>query len=130
MKSTRLALLEKGRRKYYNAFPLHTGMLREAARLVPGLKMGVFLTVSTVTGTRKRSRELRKHYRALCENMEGAAVAQMCEAYRVPLLELRGISNMVEERDLSRWRKEEAAEGAQQAVIALLAGMRLPPQPA
>jgi futalosine hydrolase len=59
--------------------------------------------------------------------MEGAAVAQICRAYDVPFLELRGISNRVEERDLSRWRKKEAAEGAQRAVLALLAGMRLPP---
>jgi futalosine hydrolase len=127
MKSTGLALLERDRKKYYNVFPLHRGMLREAARLVPDLKRGVFLTVSTVTGTRKRARELRTRFEALCENMEGAAVAQICRAYDVPFLELRGISNRVEERDLSRWRKKEAAEGAQRAVLALLAGMRLPP---
>jgi futalosine hydrolase len=129
MKSAGLELLRRGRRKYYNIFPLHTGMLREAEVLVPGLKRGVFLTVSTVTGTRRRARELRERHDALCENMEGAAVAQVCEAYGVPLLELRGMSNMVEERDLARWRKREAAEKAQQAVLHYLGGTKSLPGP-
>jgi futalosine hydrolase len=54
--------------------------------------------------------------------MEGAAVAQVCEQYQVPFLELRGVSNLVEDRDLSRWDLEGAAGGVQQALMALLRG--------
>jgi futalosine hydrolase len=54
--------------------------------------------------------------------MEGAAVAQICEQYKVPFLELRGVSNMVEDRDLSNWDLDGAAGRAQQALIALLRG--------
>ena len=45
-------------------------------------------------------------------DMEGAAVARVCGALQVPCLELRCISNMVEDRDLSKWRLREACEKA------------------
>jgi futalosine hydrolase len=54
--------------------------------------------------------------------MEGAAVAQVCAHQQVPFLELRGISNLVEDRDLARWDLKTGAETAQRAVQALLAG--------
>jgi futalosine hydrolase len=54
--------------------------------------------------------------------MEGAAVAQLCAGFGVPFFEVRGISNLVEERDLSRWGLAVAATAAQQAIRAVLAG--------
>ena len=60
-------------------------------------------------------RELEERYHGLCENMEGAAVAQVAACHGVPWLEVRGISNMVEDRDLSKWdypgRRSGCAEG-------------------
>jgi futalosine hydrolase len=53
--------------------------------------------------------------------MEGAALAHVCALYGVPFLELRAVSNTVEDRDLSTWRIREAAEAAQRAVRALVA---------
>lgn len=71
---------------------------------------GTFLTLSAATVSAARGQILARHYRALCENMEGAAAALVCRRYRLPLLELRCISNLVEDRDLSRWRLAQAAE--------------------
>jgi futalosine hydrolase len=62
--------------------------------------------------------------------MEGAAVAQVCETYGVPFLELRGVSNMVEDRNLDNWDLEGAGKMAQQALIALLRGWFSPILPA
>jgi futalosine hydrolase len=62
----------------------------------------------------------------LCENMEGAAVAQVCARHGIPFGEVRGISNLVEDRDLSRWNLRAGAEIAQEALFALLAE---PPAP-
>ena len=92
------------------------------------IKTGTFVTVSTVTGTDKRARELEKRFSAssasgggaICENMEGAAVAHVCAMYGIPMLEIRGISNIVEDRDRSKWDIKTAAENCQKAVFVLL----------
>jgi futalosine hydrolase len=52
----------------------------------------------------------------ICENMEGAAVAQVCALHGVPFLEVRGISNHTGDRDLSRWDVRKGAEIAQWAI--------------
>jgi futalosine hydrolase len=49
--------------------------------------------------------------------MEGAAAAHVCALYDLPFLELRGISNLVEDRDREKWRLAEAAEAAQAAAL-------------
>jgi len=77
---------------------------------------GTFVTLSTCTGTSARARELEARYHGLCENMEGAAVAQVAELDRIPWLEVRGISNIVEDRDLRKWDIPRAARAAQLAV--------------
>jgi futalosine hydrolase len=55
--------------------------------------------------------------------MEGASVAQICARYGVPLLELRGISNMVEDRNPDAWEKELAAANCQKVVMEILRGL-------
>lgn len=76
-------------------------------------KKGSFVTVRACSGTLKRGNVLRDKFNAICENMEGAAMARVCELYGVPMVELRCISNMVEDRDTSKWKiKEAVAKGA------------------
>lgn len=115
-----IPLLKKGRRKYFNEFPLDRGLadraVSAASLLTPySSRKGVFVTVSTCTGTTKRARDIEKKYHAVCENMEGAAIAHVCALYGIPLIEMRGISNMVGDRDLSGWNIELAAEHCQAA---------------
>ena len=69
-----------------------------------------FVTVNCCSGTAKRGEFLRKKFAAGCENMEGAAVAMVCENFNVPCVELRCVSNMVEDRDRERWQLAEAIE--------------------
>lgn len=83
---------------------------------------GSFVTLSSCTGTSARSHELEQRYHGLCENMEGAAAAQVALYHGVPWLEVRGISNLVEDRDLGRWDIAGAAEAAQKAVLDILKG--------
>jgi futalosine hydrolase len=52
--------------------------------------------------------------------MEGAAVALACQQLAVPLLEVRGISNLVEDRDTRRWNLPLGMIVAQQAILTLL----------
>ncbi len=84
--------------------------------------VGPFVTLSTCTGTWARALELEERYHGLCENMEGAAAAQVACFHNVPWLEVRGISNIVEDRNLAKWDIAKAAEAAQRAVIGILEG--------
>lgn len=71
---------------------------------------GTFLTVNCVSGTGKRGNYLQEKYAALCENMEGFAVARVCQEFHIPCLEVRCISNFVEDRKYHNWVIDEACE--------------------
>ncbi|MET8246070.1 futalosine hydrolase [Streptomyces sp. NPDC005202] len=74
-----------------------------------GARTGAVLTVSTVTGTAARADALRaRHPRALAEAMEGFGVAEAAAAHRVPVLEIRAVSNPVGPRDRAAWRIGDA----------------------
>lgn len=74
------------------------------------------LTVSTVTGTAARAAELSvRHPRAAAEAMEGFGVAEVAAAHRVPVLEIRAISNPVGPRDRAAWRIGQALDSLRYA---------------
>lgn len=122
-----IPLLERsGGERVFNEIaldPERVDRARSALR-VEGIaaRVGPFVTVSACSGTTVRGEALAQRFGALCEGMEGAALAHVASLYEVPFLELRAVSNAVEDRDLSRWRLAEAAEAAQRAVRAVVAG--------
>jgi futalosine hydrolase len=74
-----------------------------------GARVGTVVTVSTVTGTAERAAELlARHPRALAEAMEGFGVAEAAATHRVPVLEVRAVSNAVGPRDRAAWRIPDA----------------------
>lgn len=117
-----IPLVERAGTRWFNEFPSDPGLLARArSALGARVPVGPMLTVSSCSGTTLRGEQLHHRWGALCESMEGAAVAQVCALYGVPFLELRAVSNAVEDRDLSRWRLADAAAAAQRAVQALAA---------
>lgn len=100
----------------FNRFPLDLAIVRRAAE-VCGATSGPFLTLARCTGIQTMGDELFARFGALCESMEGAAAAHVCALYDVPLLEIRAVSNLVEDRDRGKWRIGEAAARAQAAVL-------------
>jgi futalosine hydrolase len=72
-----------------------------------------------VTGVRTLGDALHQRFGALCESMEGAAAAHVCALHDVPFLEVRGISNLIEDRNRAAWRIKEAAEAAQTVALRL-----------
>jgi futalosine hydrolase len=80
-----------------------------------------FVTVSTCTGTEGTAHEIEKRTRGAVESMEGAAIAHVAHLHGVPVGEVRGISNIVTNRDTSQWRLKEAAAAAQEAVLSWIA---------
>lgn len=113
---------EADRPARFNHFPLDAALVERAGAAGAPLvaRTGRFITLSQVTGLRALGDELYARFGALCESMEGAAAAHVCALYGVPFLELRGVSNLVEDRDRSKWRIKEAAEAAQRATLRLL----------
>ncbi|SHO44562.1 futalosine hydrolase [Desulfopila aestuarii] len=69
---------------------------------------GNFVTVNGVSATAARGRMLHERWQGICENMEGAAAARLCRLYNIPLVEVRIISNMVEDRDRKNWQLHQA----------------------
>jgi futalosine hydrolase len=64
---------------------------------------GPVLTVSTVTGTRARADELGLRHGAVAEAMEGWGVLTAALRHGVPVLEVRTVSNLVEDRNTATW---------------------------
>ena len=115
-----IPLLASGGVERFNEIPLAAERVRGASDALSdaGLahRVGPFVTVSACSGTTARGRVLAERFAAVAETMEGAACAHVATLYGVPYVEVRGISNRVEDRDLSRWRLAEAAEAAARAV--------------
>jgi len=125
---TGIPLVKIRGRRYFNEFPVDRRMSRlalEASGNVAAAQSGIFLTVSACTGTMQRARELSEKFSPLCENMEGAAVAHICRLYGIPFVEMRGISNSVEDRDRGKWDVLLASENCQKAVFQFLERLTL-----
>ncbi|RQW89984.1 MAG: futalosine hydrolase [Geobacter sp.] len=113
-----IPLLERNGRRFFNEIPLsphaNAAALKVAVQLgIATLTTGRFLTVAACSGTTARGAELEERLGGICENMEGAAVALMATRYGIECMELRGISNYVEDRDCSRWDLSLAAANSQ-----------------
>lgn len=81
---------------------------------------GNFVTVNSVSGTAARGVFLRDSHQAMCENMEGAALARVCKEVGLPFLEIRCVSNLVEDRDVSAWKLNEAIERCAEVVVKIV----------
>ncbi len=122
------AMRRDGDERLFNTWPVDAGLHDWAWPLLKQhagnhnrkARSGRFVTVSSCTGVTTKALELERRTGGICENMEGAAVALACRQMAVPLLEIRGISNLVEDRDTNRWDLAAGMTAAQQAVLALL----------
>ena len=82
---------------------------------------GPFVTVAQCSGIQAAGDTLAGRFGGICENMEGAAAAHVSAAYGVPFVEVRAISNLVVDRDLSQWDLPLAACRCQEAVEVIVA---------
>lgn len=123
MEFTGLPFLKK-EKEYYNTFPTDTGLVKLAmqASREAGFNAvsGNFVTVSQCSGTGESGEILRKRFNGVCENMEGAAVVHICALYDIPMVEIRGISNIIEERDMEKWNIPLAVSNCNKTVIELV----------
>ena len=78
-------------------------LVQTVVGLLGDVVTGPVLTVSTVTGTRARADELSGRYGAVAEAMEGWGVLAAALPHSLPVVEVRTVSNLVEDRDTSAW---------------------------
>lgn len=119
MDFTGFALLKK-ETEYFNTFPMDRKLMQLAIKASKDVSLhavcGNFITVSQCSGTSVSGEIMQKRFNGLCENMEGAAVAHICAIYGIPMVEIRGISNMIGDRDLKKWNVPLAASNCNKAV--------------
>lgn len=121
-----IPVAEAGGESRYNEYPLDAQLGRVAAaaleeRMEARVAHGPFVTVQACSGTAALGRErAARTPGALCESMEGAAAAQICWIHGVPLVEVRAISNRVEDRDTESWDLPLAGRLAQEAAQVLV----------
>lgn len=81
---------------------------------------GPILTVTTATGTSETTSSLAKRVDgAAAEGMEGYGVAVAATEFKLPIAEIRAISNAVGPRDRAAWRIGEALASLEAASTAI-----------
>jgi futalosine hydrolase len=117
-----IPVFRQGKKKYFNEFPVPLLPAVNRCRFMDNpfshkIKPGPFVTVSATSGVRKRAVELENRFSAVCENMEGAAIAHVCMMYKIPFLEIRGISNIAGERNKREWNLALASAHCQKTLM-------------
>lgn len=103
-----------------NKYKFNKSITSKIMKSLPHATMGPCVTVNCCSGTPALAEKLEKRTGGICENMEGAAAAQICAEAGLQLVELRGISNPVGTRDQSQWDLILGAEAAQRGLLKIL----------
>lgn len=103
-------------REFYHRWPCDPALNALLSQGRPGLRQGVFATVSQVSGDPATAAVMEARWSALLEDMESAAVAQVAALYGLPCACLRGVSNIAGQRELDVAR---GAGAAQEVLLAL-----------
>lgn len=88
-------------------FPYHAGRLRnetpDSAYVISALKKVKGISVNKVHGYQCNIDKIIRKYDPDIESMEGAAFFYACMMERLPCLQIRAISNYIEDRNKDRW---------------------------
>ncbi|MCK4631138.1 MAG: futalosine hydrolase [Bacteroidales bacterium] len=79
------------------------------------------ITVNCVSGSNETISLYRNKFKPDIESMEGAAFFYICIMENIPFIELRGISNFVEERNKRLWDVKLAVNSSNEALLEILA---------
>lgn len=93
-----------------NEFPYRLGWLENDLTFLPEIDLPVAsaITVNKIIKDKQQIKKLSDKFHADIESMEGAAFHYVCLMNNIKFLQLRTVSNVVGERDKSKWKMKEA----------------------
>ncbi len=86
-----------GKSSYLSTFTSENSLIKE----LPTVKG---ITVNTVHGNTKSIQQTLERFDVKTESMEGAAVFYASEHFNIPVLQIRSISNYIEQRNRDNWK--------------------------
>jgi futalosine hydrolase len=101
-------------RSLYTSLGPHLSLKQQQLRMTRGI------TVNTVHGNADSITQITKRLNPQTESMEGAAVFYACTQLGLPCLQIRAISNYVEERNKDSWKIGLAIKNLNQWAIDFL----------
>ncbi len=105
-----------------NEFPFTDGWLLNDHELVNSLwfQKVSSVTVNKVSDDEALTQQRKNTFHPGIETMEGAALHYVCLQENIPFLQLRAISNIVGERDKTKWKLKEAVENLNTELLKLI----------
>ena len=93
-----------------NDFPFTNGWLTNTQEIlaVSSLKIVKAVTVNKVSDSLLQQQQLVHHFAPQIESMEGAAMHYVCLQQKISFIQIRSVSNLVGERDKSKWAIKDA----------------------
>jgi futalosine hydrolase len=103
-------------------FPYQNGWLINPTLIKDKLpvKMVTAVTINTVSDSTTQRKMLKEKYNAQIESMEGASLHYVCLQEGVAFLQVRSISNMVGERDKTKWAMKDAINNLNKELVRFL----------
>jgi len=90
------------------------------SQLINGLQVASGVTVNTVHGNASSIRAFLALHPADTESMEGAAFIYACKMHGIRHIQIRSISNYIEDRDVSKWNIPLAVQNLNHFLLNLL----------
>jgi futalosine hydrolase len=91
-----------------------------ANKTIAGLRAVTGITVNTVHGNTRSIARVVERFSPGVETMEGAAFMYACLVSGVPFAQVRAVSNMVEKRNRSAWKLQEAIDALNDVAMRVL----------
>ena len=114
-----------------NDFPFNARKLENIninKRNLTNLQIVDAITVNEVTTSPDRILQLQEKYHPALESMEGASLHYCCIKTGTAFIQIRSVSNIVGERDKSKWAMKDALENLSQKVLDYLEKLTHLPQ--
>lgn len=106
-----------------NSTPFQHGVLHNPNAILLqdfGLKFVRSIGVNEISTNPKKIKLFKEHYKAEIESMEGSAFHYVCLMRNIPFIQIRGISNIVGERNKSKWKIKDAIDAIMPPILKLI----------
>lgn len=111
-----LKLAQRNQYPYTNGWLVNKSSILAATRL----RKVTGISVNEITTSSKKIAQYRQAFSPVVESMEGAALHYTGLMEKIPFIQLRGISNVVGERNKQRWNMQEAILNLNNELLRLL----------